>query len=101
MKRRRSGKRIFRTNILYISLFVVLTGLLLYQIHLSQEKLQEERFRNESLQAEREELRLQQEMQEDRLKQSQSPEYIEKLAREKLKMVKPDEILYYIDKGAP
>lgn len=101
MAKRRTRKNVFRTNFLYISLFVVVIGILLYQIYVSQIKLQEERTRNEALQNEREELRLQNEMQEDRLKLSQTPEYIEKLAREKLKMVKPDEILYYIEKGAP
>lgn len=86
----------FRRHFLSIILLFVLVGYYIFMTTTTAGKITEMKKQGDALRAE-----LTQKQQElarvkDYYELSQTPEFVEKIAREKLKMVKPNEIIYYI-----
>lgn len=94
MKKRKA--RFFRRNWLMILIFTVIIGYYAFNMVQTEQKLKTYQATQETLMAEIETLEREINRLADEYAYSQTPEAIEKIAREKLKMVKPNEIIYLI-----
>lgn len=96
MKKRKS-----RSGLLIVLIFLMAFGYYAYNMYLADQKLQEYLSDQEVLKAEIEQLEREINRLSDEYAYAQTPEAIEKIAREKLKMVKPNEIIYLLKETEP
>lgn len=89
--------RFIRKRLLWIVLIVALVIFFDYSVSSEDEKLAEMRMREAELKQQISEKRIELSRLEDYYAMSQTLEFIERMAREKLGMVKPDEIIYSIE----
>lgn len=94
MKKRKA--KFFKRNWLMILIFLVIIGYYAFNMLETEQKLKTYQATQESLMDEIETLEREINRLADEYAYSQTPEAIEKIAREKLKMVKPNEIIYLI-----
>ncbi|MBS7527249.1 septum formation initiator family protein [Fusibacter paucivorans] len=95
MKRKKGS--FIRRNILILMMMCIFSGYFVYNLYTSEIKLQTYEATQAELRAEIESLEKDMKKLNLELEYAQTPEAIEKLAREKLKMVKANEIIYIIN----
>lgn len=96
---KKTKRKFFKRNRLTILVIVLVIGYYSYNMYQTDLKLKEYKDVQKDLKLEIESLERDVNRLNDEYAYSQTPEAIEKIAREKLKMVKPNEIIYLI-KGA-
>ncbi len=93
---KRKSKSFFRRNKFLMLFLILLLGYYSYSTVQTNKKLAEYRIVQADLKSEIESLEIEIEQLSDTYDYTQTPEAIEQIAREKLKMVKPNEIIYLI-----
>jgi len=96
---KKTKRKFFRRYRLTIFVIIIVLGYYSYNMYRTDQKLNEYKEVQKDLKLEIESLEKDINRLNDEYAYSQTPEAIEKIAREKLKMVKPNEIIYLI-KGA-
>lgn len=91
---------VFKRNKYLILFLAVFLGYVLYSVTSAEIKIQELKTKQIALQEELSRLTDEKESLSKQLEESKSLESIEKIAREKLKMVKPNELIYVIQEDA-
>jgi len=94
MKRKKNS--FIRRNILILILLCMMSGYFVYNLYSAELKLREYEGQQEMLDAEIEGLKKDIKKLNVELEYAKTPEAIEEIAREKLKMVKANEIIYII-----
>lgn len=92
-------KSIIKANRFTIILLAIFALYYFYHQNETQRKIADMKSREIHLSEKLSELNKEVQRLEDYYELSQTPEFIERLAREKLKMVRPDEVIYYIKKS--
>lgn len=87
----------FKRNFFTIILIALVLVFYFYQSNINSAKIAEMKEREKILQEQVNAMELEIQKLQDYYEFSQTPEFIERLAREKLKMVKPNEIIYFIE----
>ncbi len=94
MKEKTEKNKSFKSNVLYgMSLLLVVVAFLCVLYHEQQEKFELEQEIKQLSQQAVEAAKYNNEI-KDRIKYSDEDEYVEKIAREKLNMIKDDEVIY-------
>ncbi len=96
MHMKKTKNKFFRRNRVTILIILVILGYYAYNVHQTNLKLKEYKDVQANLKSEIESLERDINRLTDEYTYSQTPEAVEKIAREKLKMVKPNEIIYLI-----
>lgn len=89
-------KKFIKRNSLLIIILIIFVVYFVYTMYITDLKLEEYQATQTELNTEISGLESEIKKQKDELAYSQTTEAIEKIAREKLKMVKPNEIIYMI-----
>lgn len=92
--------RIFKKKLFTIIFLAALSLFYVYVVGTDKDKLTELKQREREIKSEISALRVELGRLEDYYELSKTPEFIERMAREKLGMVKKDEIIYYIRHSA-
>ncbi len=92
--------KIFKKKIFTIIFWISLALFYAYVVGVDNDKISELKQREREIKSEIAALRVELERLEDYYEMSKTPEFIERLAREKLGMVRKDEIIYYIRHNA-
>jgi cell division protein FtsL len=93
---KRKSRSFFRRNKFLVLFLIMIIGYYGYSTVQTNKKLVEYRTAQAELKTEIESLESELEQLNDTYEYTQTPEAIERIAREKLKMVKPNEIIYLI-----
>lgn len=97
MRKRKSLMVKVRKNLIVILLGIALIAWAIMTLISQQVKLMELKKEEAAYRTNIEKLRKELDAMASEIEKSQSPEFIEKMAREKLKMVKPNETIYFIE----
>lgn len=96
MHMKKIKRKFFKRNRVTILIILIILGYYAYNMYQTDLKLKEYKETQSDLKAEIESLERDINRLVDEFAYSQTPEAVEKIAREKLKMVKPNEIIYLI-----
>jgi len=96
MHMKKIKRKFFRRNRVTILIILIILGYYAYNMYQTDLKLKEYKATQLDLKSEIESLERDINRLVDEYAYSQTPEAVEKIAREKLKMVKPNEIIYLI-----